>query len=345
MFFRFAGIFGLFALTCVAAVVIPFFLPPSTLFVSDMDGMMRGRMLGVSLRLIGCWFSLLLPLIGFAIAAWGFRNIARPLSDMVDASEAVAKGDLSVRIEENAPGGFGHLASTFNRMLGELERIDTQRKNLTADIAHELRTPLHIIQGNLEAILDGVHQPTTEHISATLEETRLLARLVEDLRLLSLAESGQLVLKKQSISIADLLADAATAFGPQAESQGVILSTDNPAGDLMIQADPDRLAQVLNNLVSNALRHTSSGGSIRLRAEKSDGGVILSVSDTGTGIAPEHLPYVFDRFWKADPARGHGSGSGLGLAIARHLVTLHGGTISAESGVGKGTVFTIRLAG
>jgi signal transduction histidine kinase len=251
-----------------------------------------------------------------------------------------------VPVPERGPGDFGRLAQSFNRMAEELQRADQQRRNLTADVAHELRTPLHIIQGNLEGILDGVYQPTAEHIETTLDETRALARLVDDLRTLSLAEAGQLPLAWETVDVAELLADVRTSFSGQAEAAGVdlCLETDPPLPQ--ISADAGRLNQVLSNLIANALRYTPPGGKITLRAEPGPGGIRIVVCDTGAGIPPEDLPYIFDRFWRGDRSRSHagGAGSGLGLAIARQLVQAHGGRIGVESQPGEGTTFTIELA-
>jgi two-component system OmpR family sensor kinase/two-component system sensor histidine kinase BaeS len=231
-------------------------------------------------------------------------------------------------------------------MVQELERADQQRRNLTADVAHELRTPLHIIRGNLEGVLDGVYPPNEEHLTATLDEIQSLARLVEDLSTLSLAEAGQLALVREPVDVAELLADLCTSFSGQAEVAGIDLCCE-VVGDVPLTVDGDlgRLDQVLGNLVSNALRYTPTGGTIALRAEQIEGGVRIRVRDTGTGIAPEDLPYVFDRFWKGDRSRqrSDGSGSGLGLAIARQLVHAHGGSIQVESTVGQGTIFAVDL--
>lgn len=280
-----------------------------------------------------------------ALGGWGLRRMGAPLVDVMSAADAVAEGDLSVRVREDVPGEFGRLARSFNRMTAELARAEQQRRNLTADVAHELRTPLHIIQGNLEGVLDGVYQPTPEHIAATLEETRLLARLVDDLRTLSLAEAGQLALHFEPLDVNDLLEDALTRFSGQAAAQHVELALAVTGDNLSVRADHDRLDQVITNLVANALEHTPSGGSIRLEAHAAGNGVEIVVRDTGEGIPAEDLPFVFDRFWRADPARTRkaGGGSGLGLSIARQIVQAHGGKISVESQPGRGSVFTLSL--
>lgn len=302
----------------------------------------------------GCGLALGLPLMGITLAIRTFRRVTTPLANVMAAADAVATGDLSIRVPEQGGDAFGRLAHSFNQMVTELERNDQQRRNLTADVAHELRTPLHIIQGNLEGILDGVYEATPEHINTTLEETRHLARLVDDLRTLSLAESGQLPLVRAQVDVQDLLSDVVVSFGAQAEAKGIELRmrhealrtvSQTEAVGLLIEADAGRLNQVLSNLVMNALRHTPAGGQITLAAERQDDFVQIQVCDTGEGIASEDLPYLFDRFWRGDRARTHteGVGSGLGLAIARQLIQAHGGQIAVESTVGQGTTFTLHL--
>jgi signal transduction histidine kinase len=232
-------------------------------------------------------------------------------------------------------------------MTRELARAEEQRRNLTADVAHELRTPLHIIQGNLEGLLDGVYEPTPEHLEATLEETRRLARIVDDLQTLSLAEAGQLPLNIGPVDVAELLEDTITSFSGQAEAAGVQIEVqvDLPGGAPALKGDAGRLGQALANLVANALRHTPPGGVISLQAKMEGGKAFISVADTGEGIPEADLPFLFDRFWRGDRARVRGdqAGSGLGLPIARQLVQAHGGQIEVESQVGKGTCFTIVL--
>lgn len=296
--------------------------------------------------LTGCGLSLAFPMLAVRTAMRAFRQVATPLSHIMTAAEAVAEGDLSVRVPVHGPGEFGQLSRTFNHMTQELERADQQRRNLTADVAHELRNPLHIIQGNLEGILDGVYEPTPEHIQATLDETRLLARLVGDLHTLSLAEAGQLPLVLEPTNIAELLQDIYTSFSGQAETAEIALSIEvAPDQNLWVMADYGRLDQVLSNLVVNALRHTPPGGNITLKTKQVDDTVHLTVQDSGTGIPPEELPYIFDRFWKGDRSRSHvhGAGTGLGLAIARQLVQAHNGRITATSTPGHGTTFIIEL--
>ncbi len=295
----------------------------------------------------GCSLSLALPLVAIGLGARAFRRIATPLANVMAAADAVAEGDFSVRVPEHGPSEFAQLAHSFNRMTTELERSDQQRRNLTADVAHELRTPLHIIQGNLEGVLDGVYEATPEHMTATLDETRLLARLVEDLRTLSLAEAGQLPLQKETVLVTELLADVNTSFSGQAEAEAIDLQVkaNNISATTTLTADIGRLNQVLGNLLINALRHTPNGGRIVLCAEATAKGIRFTVQDTGEGIPAEDLPYIFDRFWRGDRSRSHagGTGGGLGLAIAKQLIQAHGGKIYAESVQAQGTTFIIEL--
>ena len=250
-------------------------------------------------------------------------------------------------MRERRRGAFDRLAASFNRMVEELERTDQLRKNLTADVAHELRTPLQVVQGNLEGIVDGVYEPTSEHINSTLEETHLLARLVDDLGTLSLAESGQLPLVLESLDVDDLLSDVAGAFSSNAEAAGVTITVSRSAEPLTVRADAMRMQQVLGNLVANAIRHTPRGGDIRLSAapaeDGAEEGARIELADTGGGIAPEDLPFIFERFWKRDTVGKPSGGSGLGLAIAHRFVEAHGGRIEVSSEPGAGTTFTVWL--
>ena len=296
---------------------------------------------------IVCGIPLIIALLIGTIGSLAFRSLGTPLADIMTAADAVAEGDLSTRVKESGTREFRRLARSFNRMAAELESADRQRRSLTADVAHELRTPLHILQGDLEGLQDGVYQPTPGHIEAMLDETRLLSRLVEDLQTLSLAEAGQLPLRLEPVDVAELLADASTSFSGAMETSGIDMQVEieGEPDAMTICGDVERLDQVLSNLLGNALRHTPAGGVILLRAETIPSGVQITVSDTGEGISPEDLPYVFDRFWRADRSRkrGRGTGSGLGLAISKQFVHAHGGEISVESESGQGTSFTIQL--
>jgi len=342
LFLRFLLIFGL-----VVLLVLGGMAALALLFTRASGG---SDQVALAVWVAGCGLGLALPILAVTIAFRAFRRIANPLAEVMAAADAVAAGDLSVRVnEEREDKQFARLARSFNHMTAELQRSDKVRRNLTADVAHELRTPLHIIQGNLEGVLDGVYAPDAAHIEATLDETRLLSRLVDDLHLLSQAEAGQLSLHWETVDVPDLLADVETSFSGQAAAREIELKVaveGDPAG-LQIEGDADRLDQVLSNLVANALRHTPPGGHVSLAAGRENGAVRIRVTDTGEGIAAEDLPYVFDRFWRGDKARGHegGAGAGLGLAIARQLVEAHGGTIAAASAEPpeRGARFTIVL--
>lgn len=275
-----------------------------------------------------------------------YMRFGKPLENLFNTIDSVAEGNLTARVPDSKSDMFSELIKRFNKMVGELERADKQRRNLTADIAHELRTPLHIIQGNLEGVIDGVYQPTNEHINNTLDETKILVRLVNDLQTLSLAEAGQLPLHPTRFLLADLIHDLTSSFSSQAKSLGIILESNIKDSKIEITADYDRLNQVLSNLISNALRHTPKGGKILIETESSIGekrSVRILVQDTGSGISPEDLPFIFDRFWRGDKSRSGRMNSGLGLAIAKQLIEAHGGEIKVESEIGKGTTFVIEI--
>lgn len=274
-----------------------------------------------------------------------YMRFGKPLENLFSTIDSVSEGNLSVRVPESKSDMFSELITRFNKMIDELERADKQRRNLTADIAHELRTPLHIIQGNLEGIIDGVYKPTEEHINNTLDETKLLTRLINDLQTLSLAESHQLPLHPTRFLLADLIHDLTSSFSSQAKSLGINLESNIKDSSLEINADYDRLNQVLSNLISNALRHTRNGGTISIITESliTNNKLLITIKDTGEGIASEDLPFIFDRFWRGDKSRSGRINSGLGLAIAKQLIEAHNGTIKVESEVGKGTTFVIEI--
>jgi two-component system OmpR family sensor kinase/two-component system sensor histidine kinase BaeS len=274
-------------------------------------------------------------------------RISWPLRQLNGAAQAMAAGDLAVRVRPPPVREVADLAHSFNRMADSLAQADRQRRQLTADVAHELRTPLSIIKGRLEGIQDGVYRAEPGQIDGLLGEVALLERLIDDLRLLALADAGELALYPEPVSPAHLVADARRSFAQQAEERGVSLHAAAPAGLPELSADPQRVGQVLGNLVANALRHTPAGGTVTVGAAAADGAVVFTVSDTGAGIAPEDLPRIFDRFYRADRSRARLSGgAGLGLAIARRIVEAHGGRIWAESEPGRGTAvrFTLPVA-
>ncbi|MEA3334807.1 MAG: HAMP domain-containing sensor histidine kinase [Chloroflexota bacterium] len=303
-------------------------------------------------------------LLGMLLA----RNLARPMSDVAAAAEAIAGGDLSQRVPEGGTEEMVAVAQSFNRMAENLEEAERLRSNLVADVAHELRTPLTVIQGNLHAILDGVYPLEKQEIATVYDQSLLLNRLVDDLGELARAEAGQLQLEQRPTDVAAVLEQARLAFSPVAEARGIELRVEVPAGLPAVLADPDRLAQILHNLISNALRYVPSGGAITLGARLADSGrstgleshvdhVVIRVADTGRGIPPEEIDHVFDRFWTrgvfdnriaADspdtPTPDSPSGSGLGLAITKYLVEAHGGTIGVESQPGQGTRFWFTLS-
>lgn len=261
--------------------------------------------------------------------------------EVMDAVQRVAGGDYQVRVRERGPRQIRALAASFNAMAERLAANESQRRQLLADVTHELRTPLTVIQGQLEGLIDGIYPRDDMHLEPILEETRVLARVIDDLRILALAESGALALHREPTDVRGLIDDALAPFQAQAQAAGVTLETE--AADTLPQADidPVRIRQVFGNLVANALRYTSAGGRITVTARELAGGrIAISVADTGSGIAANVLPHLFERFYRSADSRG----SGLGLPIARSLVTAHGGEISAASdGAGHGTTIEFSL--
>ena len=272
--------------------------------------------------------------------ARGTAGAARDLDTMLAATRRVQDGDYSVRvgrIRSDMPP-IRELARGFDTMAARLEEDEEQRRSLLADVSHELRTPLAVITGNLEAVLDGVYPADVAHLTPILDETRVMARLIDDLRTVALSEAGTLALHPEPTDPDVLIGEVLRAFTPSATTAGVTLSTET-TGDLpILEIDPVRIREVLSNLVANALRHTPTGGTVNIGGSASPNSVVLSVRDSGPGIDPALLPHVFDRFVKGSGSRG----SGLGLAIARGLVEAHGGSISVESPAG-GTTFRVEL--
>ena len=270
-------------------------------------------------------------LLGAAIAGRAVRRFAMPFADLIDAAGRVEGGDYSARVPER-PGGppqVRALVHSFNGMTSRLESNERQRRSLMADIGHELRTPLTVLQGELEAMLDGVHPPDVPHLDAALDETRVMARLIDDLRTLALADAGTLALHREPTDLDVLIAEAVRSMEASADAAGVTITTDLPEDLPLLDIDPVRIREVLTNLLGNALRYAPAGSAIATMARRADDGRTLkiSVADAGPGIPSDLLPHVFDRFAKAADSRG----SGLGLAIARQLVEAHGGHIGVES--------------
>jgi two-component system OmpR family sensor kinase len=279
------------------------------------------------------------------------RSLTAPLQRLAAAARAVAVGDLGHRVRPEGSEEMVEVARAFNDMTAALDESERQRRNMVADVAHELRSPLTVLQGNLRAMLDGVYDLDVAEISRLYDETRLLSRLVDDLRDLALADAGQLRLALRPVDIVSLIRNTTETIASAAEGQGVALD-GRLAEDLPpVQADADRVAQVLRNLLINALRHTPPGGSVTVTAtaNANGGGVEVAVSDTGEGIAPENLSHVFERFWRSDPARtrsgslGRMGGTGLGLSVVQSLVEAHGGRIWVESTPGQGSTFRFTL--
>ncbi len=272
------------------------------------------------------------------------RRVLGPVETLTAAARQMEKGDLSQRVEVQSDDELGELAQAFNAMADGLTRLEDLRRSLVSDVAHELRTPLSNIQGYLEALQDGVVEPRQEVIDSLHEEAMLLNRLVDDLQELALAEAGQLKLERQAVAPADLVNRALEAARPRAAAKGIVLRADLPANMPLVDVDAQRIGQVLGNLLSNALTHTPSVGEVVVSARPGESEIALSVSDTGEGIPPDHLSYIFERFYRADKSRSRATGgTGLGLAIAKQLVEAHGGRIEVASEVGRGTQFTFTL--
>jgi two-component system OmpR family sensor kinase/two-component system sensor histidine kinase BaeS len=274
-------------------------------------------------------------------------TILRPLRSLRDGVDQIAAGNLAVAVDVRTDDELGELATAFNQMADRLHVQEELRQRLIADVAHELRTPLSVIQGNLQAILDGVYPLSADEVRNVYLESQLLSRLVDDLHELAQAEAGHLTLDRHPFDLTAALNQMAGMIAPLAHARDVTLRVDAPAG-LTALADAERIYQVLHNLLGNALRHTPTGGTVSLTAAcLRPGFARVAIADTGPGIAAEHLPYVFDRFYRADSSRRRAddatTGAGLGLAIVRALVEAHGGTVGLASAPGAGATFWFDL--
>lgn len=288
--------------------------------------------------------SVLLGLLTLVIGMLLMRRVVNPLAEVIAAARSVAGGDLSARVEVQGPDDLRALSDSFNHMADALQNNEHERRNLLADVAHELRTPLTVLRGRLEGILDGVYPADETHIAPVLEETYLLERLVDDLRLLTLAEGGQLHFDLKPVHLGELACQSADVFDPQAKELQVTLAVEVEEPLPLVTVDPQRTAQVIGNLLSNALNFTSLQGKITIRVSASGGKVRLTVSDTGPGLPEADLGRIFERFWRGEKSRSRQyGGSGLGLAIARQLIEAQAGRIFAENIPGGGLMVGFEL--
>ncbi len=291
------------------------------------------------------WAGISAGAVALVLGSLLFFQITRPLRSLSSAAQSIARGDLSQRAWVSGDDEIGRVARSFNQMAEKLQRYEAERQNMIADIAHELRTPLAVIQGNLEAMLDGVLPADGRELALLHQEALLLKRLISDLRTLSLADAGQLTLHRRPVNLRELAAQVVERLQLRIEEKNIELRVNIPESISAVSADPERLAQVLSNLIDNALRYTPDGTRIVIAARATAGEVEVSVSDDGPGIPLEELPNLFRRFWRAEKSRNRATGgSGLGLAIVKQLVEAHGGRVWAESeGPGKGSRFVFTL--
>ncbi|MGQ9683014.1 MAG: ATP-binding protein [Anaerolineae bacterium] len=272
------------------------------------------------------------------------QRLLQPVEALTSAARSMQRGDLTQRVPVHTNDELGDLAEAFNAMAGSLSRAEEQRRQLTSDIAHELRTPLTTIQGYLEALRDGVVAPDRDTLVSLHDEAMMLHRLIDDLQELALAEAGQLRLDRGPVDLGEIVRGSLAALQTEAATLNLHLGAEIPDSLPLVEADPVRIGQVLRNLLRNALTHTPAGGSITVSVRPLGADVEVQVSDTGTGIAPEHLPHVFERFYRADTSRSRSTGgTGLGLAIVKQLVEAHGGRVAVASQMGEGTTFSFTL--
>lgn len=289
------------------------------------------------------WAGVLAGIGGILLLSFVSKRVLGPIQNLESTAQKLGQGDLSQRANVSGPSEIQQLAQNFNTMAQNLQNAEQQRRIMVADIAHELRTPMSNIQGYVEAIKDGV-LPPDEGLETIHKQTLHLSRLIEDLRLLSLAETGNLRLILEEQPLEGLLSDSVQAVRARAEARRVSVALDTSATPSMVNIDRTRIAQVVGNLLDNAIFHTPEGGSVTVSSEKTGDVVRVTVADTGEGIPQDMLPMIFERFYRVDPSRARATGgTGLGLTIAKQLVELHGGTIHAESAPGEGSRFVFEL--
>src|SRR5687768_1226980 len=289
--------------------------------------------------------ALMAAIIALILGVFLSRTLTRPIRELTRATQAVSEGDLSQQVPIRSNDELGELAKAFNKMSTELSRSVNARKQMTADIAHELRTPLSLILGHAEAVHDGVLAPTQENFEIIREEATRLEHLVDDLRILSRADAGELIINLQTIEPRRLLQEVASLYQYQTQKKNISLELDIASPLSTIEVDSGRMTQVLTNILDNAMRHTPEGGRIIISAKEHDDQIELAIQDSGPGLNAEDLDRIFERFYRTDASRQRedSSGSGLGLPIAKSIVQAHGGSISAESEAGKGLKIIVRL--
>lgn len=276
--------------------------------------------------------SFILAIFLVVVATLLVRRFVNPLADVIYAARAVADGNLSTRIETQGPQDLRSLSESFNEMASSLEKNDKERREMLADVAHELRTPLSVIRGRLEGIIDGVYAENSPQVSTALEQTYILERLIEDLRLLTLAETRQLQFDKRKVDVGELIERTFEMFSAESQEKNISLSFTEKNGNLTAELDPQRIEQVLSNLIGNALRYVNENGKVWVTANEINDSLQITVNDNGAGIPEEDLPFIFDRFWRKEKSRSRTSGgTGLGLAIAKQLIEAQGGTIEAKN--------------
>jgi len=320
-----------------------------TLYISPglSSGAEFASSLSITYKAIGrffLWGGLLAIALALLITFLVSRRILAPVKALTVTARRLGQGDFSQRVQCEEKGELGELTGTFNSMARDLERAERLQRNMVADVAHELRTPLSNIRGYLEAVRDGVIKPDVDTIRSLDEEAALLSRLVDDLQELSLAEAGALKLNHQIEDIHNVIKQTVAMKQTQAAAKGLFISIELPDKLPLVNIDSQRISQVLRNLLENAIAHTENGGTIMVTAEKQDNWVKVSVTDTGEGIPAEELPNIFERFYRVDKSRTRATGgSGLGLTIAKSLVEAHGGKIEVQSEIGKGSrfIFTV----
>ncbi|WNV85716.1 HAMP domain-containing sensor histidine kinase [Umezawaea sp. Da 62-37] len=323
----------------------PYVAPPALLYLSSPSGTptTATSLSGSGWQVAGAAGAVLL--VAAAVTALVGARITRPLRTLTAAAQHMSAGGDAPPVRVSGQDEVAVLAGAFNTMAANRVRLERARKAMVSDIAHELRTPLSNIRGWLEAAEDGISDGGPELTALLLEEALILQHVVDDLQDLAMADTGALRLVVEPVPVAEALDQVRAAHEPRAAEAGVALSL-TVAPNLVVHADPVRLRQILDNLLSNAVRHVPAGGSVSLTATRDGSDMLITVSDTGGGIPAEDLPHVFDRFWRADKSRTRGTGgSGLGLAIVRKLTEAHGGSVAVTSTFGEGAVFVVRFPG